>query len=579
MSKKLWILLLLITTFLVDIDIAYAIQTSASPSINDNSGTHDQNAGTGKEMAYDSGTSRYLCEYKQKVNYDVKIEINAYDISGTSLIPYSFTPSNTIKAGTWVGINANEYKSSSWQVSSFEYYELKKKVVCTYHYQAEYVPITETKHANVPASVCYSYFNGACGTERFGGIDLCFCTYSKPTLVPTKDERDEVCGEPKTFNYNQSGSDSAEGWSCPATCNGGSLKSGGKSIETEKVPPSNMEEAKKCKVKAGEAAARVSAGMVNTPSNILEYIDTNNYDADDFEKNLSSVEGVKVDGGSTSSSSDDSASGGAWAKFAYSPQKTCIDVKTAKVTYDNKCIESDSNKLIPNGTVYDKYSKEDVTYWHYFIPLNAKTDSIFYVRLKENKASLYDARMCESFMQNSPNDYPNIIKPKTGGVFIGDYSKGKNSSDYKKLKSGCYVAMTVYFKVDQDFYNEKSVNSAYSLNGYKFYFRQVDINKPFNTIPNASSSWYEWYTKNSKNGTANFNKSFNTITYTADVLKPEKIRNYNSDSDNFYTSWQKMREDGTSEFITKNDFVTRKNSGSTYKLGCGPGNADWSGCK
>ena len=40
-----------------------------------------------------------------------------------------------------------------------------------------------------------------------------------------------------------------------------------------------------------------------------------------------------------------------------------------------------------------------------------------------------------------------------------------------------------------------------------------------------------------------------------------------------------MREDGTSEFITKNDFVTRKNSGSTYKLGCGPGNTDWSGCK
>ena len=579
MSKKLLMLLLLTTIFLIDVDTAYAVHGGSGTAASDNSGTHDQNGGTEKEMAYDSGASRYICNYQQKVSYDVDVEINAYDISGTSLIPYSFTPSNTIKAGTWVGINANEYKSSSWQVSSFKYYEVMKKVVCTYHYDEKYEDTYKRVISVVPVNICTGYLKGRCGKNRYAGGYLCDCTRIETTKKKTQDAHDEVCGEPQYFSYNQSGSGSAESWPCPETCNEGKLKSGGKSIETENKPPTDMEEAKKCKVKAEGAAANISAGMVNTPSNTLEYIDTNNYDTNDFEKNLSSVEGVKVDGGSTSSSSDDSASGGAWATFSYSPQKTCIDVKTAKVTYGNKCIESDSNKLIPNATVYDKYTKEDVTYWHYFIPLNAKTDSIFYVRLKENKASLYDEKICKGFIENSPNDYPNIIKPKTGGVFIGDYSKGKNSLDYKKLKSGCYVAMTVYFKVDQDFYNEKSVNSAYSLNGYKFYFRQVDINKPFNTIPNASSSWYEWYNKNSKNGTANFNKSFNTITYTADVLKPEKIRKYNSDSDNFYTSWQKMREDGTSEFITKNDFVTRKNSGSTYKLGCGPGNTDWSGCK
>lgn len=576
MSKKIWVLLILIAVFLIDIDTAYAVHGGSGTTASDNSGTHDQNGGTEKQMTYDSGNKRYQCKYEQKVSYDVDVEINAYDISGTSLIPYSFTPSNTIKAGTWVGINANEYKSSSWQVSSFKYYEVQKKVVCEYE-----KPATTKEECHGGGKTCYTTVNRKCrtgydrtGTNFDGDHITNTCCKTAPLICTKKTIPAESTGTTvEHFSYHDP---KAESFKCDPTYNGGILKN--KTIIDDPVDTKDAE-AKKCKVKAEGAAANISAGMVNTPSNTLEYIDTNNYDTDDFEKTLSSVEGVKVDGGSTSSSSDDSASGGAWATFSYSPQKTCIDVKTAKVTYGNKCIESDSNKLIPNTTVYDKYIKENVTYWHYFIPLNAKTDSIFYVRLKENKASLYDEKICKGFIQNSPNDYPNIIKPKNGGVFIGDYSKGKNSSDYKKLKSGCYVAMTVYFKVDQDFYNEKSVNSAYSLNGYKFYFRQVDINKPFNTIPNASSSWYEWYNKNSKNGTANFNKSFNTITYMADVLKPDKIRKYNSNSDNFYTSWQKMREDGTSEFITKNDFVTRKNPGSTYKLGCGPGNTDWSGCK
>lgn len=577
MRKKLLILLLLTAIFLIDVDTAYAVGVQGGIINNNNSNISDQDGGQGKKLNYDSGNKRYLCEYKQKVNYDVKIEINAYDLNGTSLIPYSFTPSNTVKAGTWVGINANEYKSSSWQVSSFKYYEVQKKVVCEYE-----KPATTEEECHGGGKKCVLTLKPTCpmGYERSGLFDdggdhfWTNCCKKIPLICTKKPIPAESTGTiVEHFSYHDP---KAENFKCDPTYNGGILKN--KTIIDDPVETSDPA-AKECKVSAEGIAAGISAGMVNNPSNILEYIDTNNYDTDDFEKNLSSVEGVKVDGGSTSSSSTDSASGGAWATFSYSPQKTCIDVKTAKVTYDNKCIESDSNKLIPNTTVYDKYIKEDVTYWHYFIPLNAKTDSIFYVRLKENKASLYDEKICKGFIENSPNDYPNIIKPKNGGVFIGDYSKGKNSSDYKKLKSGCYVAMTVYFKVDQDFYNEKSVNSAYSLNGYKFYFRQVDINKPFNTIPNASSSWYEWYNKNSKNGTANFNKSFNTITYMADVLKPDKIRKYNSNSDNFYTSWQKMREDGTSEFITKNDFVTRKNPGSTYKLGCGPGNADWSGCK
>ena len=114
MRKKLLILLLLTAIFLIDIDTAYAYRGKGGTIDDNNSNISDQDGGQGKKLNYDSGNKRYLCEYKQKVNYDVEIEINAYDISGTSLIPYSFTPSNTIKAGTWVGINANEYKSSSF---------------------------------------------------------------------------------------------------------------------------------------------------------------------------------------------------------------------------------------------------------------------------------------------------------------------------------------------------------------------------------------------------------------------------------------------------------------------------------
>ena len=41
-----------------------------------------------------------------------------------------------------------------------------------------------------------------------------------------------------------------------------------------------------------------------------------------------------------------------------------------------------------------------------------------------------------------------------------------------------------------------------------------------------------------------------------------------------------MEIDGTSQFITDKTYnIERKETGNIYKLGCGPANSDWSGCK
>ena len=167
MSKKLSMLLLLLVLFLINIDTAYAAHVSSNPPYTSNSGVVD--TGQPKELGYDTSGNRYVCKYNQKVTKDVEIEINAYDLSGTSLIPYSFKPSNTVKAGTWVGINANEYKSSGWMVSSFEYYEVFKEVTCTYHYDAQYKTETKWVTSIVPENVCICTLKCLCGTARYAG--------------------------------------------------------------------------------------------------------------------------------------------------------------------------------------------------------------------------------------------------------------------------------------------------------------------------------------------------------------------------------------------------------------------------
>ena len=75
----------------------------------------------------------------------------------------------------------------------------------------------------------------------------------------------------------------------------------------------------------------------------------------------------------------------------------------------------------------------------------------------------------------------------------------------------------------------------------------------------------------------NLSDSFKEKTYSIYNINANAIREYNHQERNFYTSWEDMKINGTSNFIDQ--YVTRHSNKDYYKLGCGPANSDWEECK
>ena len=64
-------------------------------------------------VGYDEGTKKYQYCYKKLIATNNNISMNAYNLSGESLIPYSIHDFlGEIKAGTWIGINVTETQSA-----------------------------------------------------------------------------------------------------------------------------------------------------------------------------------------------------------------------------------------------------------------------------------------------------------------------------------------------------------------------------------------------------------------------------------------------------------------------------------
>ena len=126
------------------------------------------------------------------------------------------------------------------------------------------------------------------------------------------------------------------------------------------------------------------------------------------------------------------------------------------------------------------------------------------------------------------------------------------------------------------------------------------------TFPNGLNDYSYWnsdvYNKSNKkvNGTTVLATSFNNPSYIANMTKSniDLVQKYNEN--NQYTQWVAdsengvklygMNSNGSSVFINKyNNTIFRDNSSiysnvtvkksKYYKLGCGPANKDWSGCK
>lgn len=290
--------------------------------------------------------------------------------------------------------------------------------------------------------------------------------------------------------------------------------------------------------------------------------------------------------------------------FYYAKGKTCLNVQTAQARYigeNENCIK-DLEVTIENDSTPD-----GLTHWHYFIPLNAKSqDGLIIKMLSGNNITL---EQCLSLMKSNyigengtpikNGGYTKYITPKQPNEkFVGDYIcyncgtkkvtwKTNSVDEYKVIKdNGCRLSTIESIPIEQLFYKETSNNT---LNGFNFYYKPIDINNSNQvdvifpngidknifgaiTTPTLWDDWYKAQTEPtaSKDKEPDLSKSFDTATYIAQNVSANEVRNYTKN--NPYTSWSKMNLDGTSSYISSNGAIKRNGDATKniYKLGCGP---------
>lgn len=588
MIKKISIILLAITLTFFESNTAYALNNGWPATGNDTNTNSSGKPGSPTNLdgngtnAHVNGTKvgngQYECYYSQSIGYDNSFTVDAYDLSGESIVPYSPTPTKTVKSGTWVGINAFETSFASWSVSNFHVYEIRKNYKCTYHQDGE----TETDYASTGALddctkiyswVCNAmYSNGQTYTTKVNGKTVikkwCWCNYT------TAAQNHEAKHEDIAYYTN---------FTCPKWNDLNGTKT--ELAETKKEISSDP---MNCRSTAIGRAKGTAAAMVGGTTTSLEYLsETVNKQTNKTELKPKTLSGIRDP--NQSETVDNGNNGYFKEVYSFEPSKVCFNLKTAQVSYNN-CQANNYTIELSKGTTYDPYLGKNVSYWYYFIPLTAKTSSNqnndAYVKMYRTQGLSFE--QCENGMKNNEG-YELLISPGNGR-FIGDYKTGgKNSNDYQALKASgkCYFSTVINFKVKQEFYNEVSNK----LRGYGTYFRQIDVSNPFPNGLSANSYWNGFYDANNKkiinlknaNGqTLNASRPFDQLTYriymsNSKINSTRAFNNSETDSDGVYTSWKAMNRNGTSSFIKANE--RRVSTNSFYKLGCGPANKDWEGCK
>ena len=306
---------------------------------------------------------------------------------------------------------------------------------------------------------------------------------------------------------------------------------------------------------AGACAAQAvpySINMSSESSYDIVYKDSNDIDTksksnDRYNTISSNTQGeCKTENGIRSNSME--------CEFEYNREKVCINVKTGQVAYvgsNDECLEDEYE--VSQGT-----SEDGKTYWKYFIPLNTNSKNGFPIILA-SKGS-HPGILCKNLIDKY-SDYNDRI------VAL-DYSELSTNSKIAKeeVAKGCRYKIEIDIPVKQRFYNE--LENGINFNGFNFYYKPIDINNPFPNGINETSLWYEW-NKNKKD--PDLTKSYNKVTYVAQINDVNQIREYTKD--NPYTNWYTMYVNGTSTYIENGGVITRYvNRDSYYPLGCGPSN-------
>lgn len=557
-------------------------------------GKQEPNAGS--ELYY--GMGKYKCTYYREIDTRTDIILDVYDMEGNLI---KFDTNNKFQAGTWIGVNLKEVHETDWSATNFTYYEVKKQYTCKYKktgsrtcgnwttlrsttslsdsacYESTwrndgsaYCPRTECRYKEYTCESCI--YNGS---ERVNGYT---CKYqARSCWTPEDDYKYHIVEQPFLDDeYN-----------CPETHpdDNDYILMSDESIVKDIDKEIDIDEINAMLKDVGIDDTRKEAkkrGQYSATS--IKYITNNSYPekAEDLQYN-------KINQGISSRETevgpieeDNGASGTITKEYEILEKKVCMNVKTAKVTYGRDCNTEDGEISIENGIGYNDYTKIYEDFWHYFIPLNAKSNSEFHLKITENENTVFSVNRCLAYMQKNESDYKDTIIPANKEeVFIGDYGRYENkdlSSDVNLLKksNGCQIAATVELPISQEFYRETESNT---LKGFNFYYKTIDINNPFPNGLATTSIWQDWNeNKDTNKENPDLSESFKEKTYVTTTINANEIREYNKD--NQYADWTNMYTTGVSKFIETTNIVNRLvDTDSFYNLGCGPTNADWEGCK
>lgn len=502
--RKILLFLCLIISVLnvsvVKAEVDKAINVSTEGGSSGNGGSGSSGNGNPQVNEYYEGNKLIRYRYNVSYNTDLNYRIRSDSPNG-----------DTIKSGTWMGINVEETQTATWAVSNIVYSEVKKIYTCTKRIQYEYCPPYQV-YAGISAR----------GKPIYKTIHSWESGYDRSHCTPLPSTTEQLVEEKE---YKESFS-CQSGWTLSNTKD--------KEEDIDEVASKNTEIF---------GAARSSAeSMIGAPLSILQ-ITTDELNSNNKYRTIT-IRGTTV----SRSTGPVAATGTATVTYSYKPSNICINLKTGKVKYNEECKLDEEAKINP-------YYANGTSYWQYFSPLNMKSGSNFSLIIKNNTARLLSGGECHSMMDNYKNQYQNYIISQNGTTLNGDYCKNGNcnnlnkgnGSDWQVVSNGCYFSTVENFDVVQKYYFEEMKNNELKFNGYNLYYRPININNPFPTTPTENSIWYEWF--NSTNKTPNLKDSFNEITYS--VAVPNKladtIRAYNVN--NPYPSFDKLSLNGTSSFL------------------------------
>lgn len=568
MKKILNIILFSLFLMIIAINSVYAAEVGIGVAVpaSGSSSYEDDWVPTGPvqlpQLSYENPNNgkEYYCEYLYGIDEASTITVDGYDMEGNSLMEYTFAVEDTFKSGTWIGLRSAETKTADWYIAEFNCYEITYNYTCKYEYKNEYSGWDYYQDWENGTESCKTHTyrelqdgrfatkkscNDRCGqsNEWDSKNRTCTCitswdectTIPKDVWIPTT-HVDVTTKERKYYNQTKY-------FTCSATDSFDGKTYDYKEVSTETITKATGAVEPIRKQVANMAKADAQARVNNATADI-KYITTNEYPTSEKVDSSSKYTGTLVARGEGIQNLLEEPYKGTYKQvFLYKPKYVCMNAKTAKVEYRDKPCDKNSGELdITTGK-----GKDGKDYWRYFVPLNTKTGSNFFIRVEQKAKTKLSEEQCNYIVEHYPiksdytylikktngakfegvvskdkeditknngcfegktrlsvqkcieiintnplkNEYTNYIRPDENTFFVGDYIYGSTPSsiDKAKMEDGCIFSTAVNFNIEQNFYKEDNSKGYLSLKGYNMYFRQIDINNPFPNGIDTSTYW------------------------------------------------------------------------------------------